>query len=61
MKCEVRIEVINCDGTVKVVSPGDSVTVMEPSNVVEVESGILYRVPKNYGLISWNGSYLTVS
>lgn len=61
MNYGLKIEVVNEDGTVEVVSPGDSVTVKEPTGSIQVESGILYRVPKNYGLVTWNGSVLTVS
>lgn len=61
MNYDLKIEVVNRDGTVEVVSPGDSVMVEEQTSSIQVESGILYRVPKNYGLITWNGSYLTVS
>ncbi len=61
MNYDLKIEVVNRDGTVEVVSPNDSVKVQESSSTVEINSGILYRVPKNYGLITWNGSYLTVS
>lgn len=61
MNYGLKIEVVNEDGTVNVVSPDDSVTVEEPASSIQIESGILYRVPKNYGLITWNGSFLKIS
>ena len=61
MNCDVKIEVVNEDGTVEIVSPGDSVTIDEPESSIRMESGILYRIPRNYGLVTWNGSFLTVS
>ena len=43
------------------VTPGDEAQVLETENRLMLENFVVEAIPQNYGKISWNGSYLTVS
>lgn len=44
-----------------VITPTSEVQVLETHNLVCVDNITINPVPSNYGLITWNGSTLTVS
>ena len=43
------------------VTPGDTEQVLRTENRLRLEDLVVEAIPQNYGKISWNGSYLTVS
>ena len=43
------------------VTPGDSEQVLPTASRVVLSDIIIHPIPSNYGLITWNGSTLTVS
>lgn len=58
-----KLEIIFDDGTVKIVSPDENIRVCDSNDTLSIKTPIVVngRIPSNYGLITWNGSYLTVS
>lgn len=44
-----------------VVTPSSEAQTLETANMTTTENIIINPVPSNYGLITWNGSFLTVS
>jgi len=43
------------------VTPTQGTQILETANLQLEENVIVNPIPSNYGLITWNGSYLTVS
>ena len=43
------------------VTPGPEAQTLETANLAMAENITVAPIPSNYGLITWNGSYLTVS
>lgn len=48
------------DGTYTV-TPGPEAQTLETANLALSDNIIINPIPSNYGLITWNGAYLTVS
>lgn len=44
-----------------VVTPTDEEIILETANKIMTDNVIVNPIPSNYGLITWNGSVLTVS
>lgn len=42
-------------------TPTNKTQVIESENKLLLQNMIIEPIPKNYGLITWNGSFLTVS
>lgn len=57
------LEIIQNDGAIKVVSSSSKITVKEQLAIVTARTyvNVSSKIPNNYGLITWNGSTLTVS
>ena len=51
----------NYDGDYEAVSRYQEDYVLETAGLVMTQNITVKRIPKNYGLISWNGAVLTVS
>lgn len=43
------------------VTPSSETQVIPIANFIATQNIIVNPVPQNYGLVSWNGSYLTIS
>ena len=43
------------------VTPGDEAVTLETTDLVLHQNIVVNPIPSNYGVIGWNGSYLTVS
>ena len=43
------------------ITPGAEAQTLQTAYHVPVENIVVEAIPSNYGLITWNGSYLTVS
>lgn len=43
------------------VTPGAEPTILETAYRIPTENIVVEAIPQNYGLITWNGSFLTVS
>lgn len=54
------IKVDNYDGVVSV-APSDTPTVLSTKDKFLLDDITIEPIPQNYGLITWNGSVLTVS
>ena len=63
MKVSGKLEIILEDGNVKVISPDESVKVHDGKSTFGITTSVVTynKIPSNYGLITWNGAYLTVS
>ena len=59
----VKIEGVIADpyeGPYEVV-PGDEDQVLNTNGLLAIEDIVVTKIPSNYGKITWNGSFLTVS
>lgn len=42
-------------------TPANKIQVIESENKLLLQNVIIEPIPKNYGLITWNGSYMKIS